>query len=161
LYATNITLAHREWLDANHFRGRARLDLCPASRRGWEWDYLALLFRAEVRSLRGHQGFVIDMAVSPAGDRVATAGPHRTTRLWDARTGEELVLIDPPASLVRFSPDGKRLAGGGNQAGALWDAESGRLLGSLRLERPLRGLDWVEKGQLLAALTSDGDILFL
>jgi WD40 repeat protein/serine/threonine protein kinase len=161
LYATNITLAHDEWLGANLLRGRARLDLCPTSRRGWEWDYLARLFRAEVLNLRGHQGFVLDLAVSPAGDRVATVGLEKTTRLWDARTGEELALLEPFASFTRFSPDGRVIAGIGSQSISMWDAESGRILRSLPIERPLMGLDWVEKGRLLAALGDDGGIAFV
>src|SRR5262249_13862544 len=71
-YATGISLAHREWQVSNPYRARQLLDACPAEQRGWEWRYLDGLFRGDLVSLRGHQGIVRDLAVSPRGDRVVT-----------------------------------------------------------------------------------------
>jgi WD40 repeat protein len=63
---------------------------------------------------------------SPLGD--GTPGP-RTNGVWDAETGELLATTSAVngAGSQTFSPDGKRLAGGGK----IWDAHTGQFLLSL------------------------------
>ncbi len=55
---------------------------------------------------------VYDVCFSPDGKRVATASGDKTVRIWDAQTGDELLILDHPNQVfcVQFSPDGKRLA---------------------------------------------------
>jgi WD40 repeat protein/serine/threonine protein kinase len=161
LYATTISLAHREWQDSNCYRARQILDACPTNLRGWEWYFLDQLFRPELLSLRGHAGPVVGLAISPASDRAATVGVDGTARVWDTRTGLELCHLAPTPARVTFSPDGRRLAGTLRAGVQLWDADTGRRLAGPFAVGPLCALAFEDGGRRLAVLTEDGAVLFL
>ncbi len=74
--------------------------------------------------LAKHEAALTDVAWSPDGTRLATAGGvDQTAIVWDAGTGEELLtLADHPSFVLSlaWSPDGKRFVfsgvkGGGNE----------------------------------------------
>ena len=75
---------------------------------------------------------VRDVAYSPEGTRIATAGFDGTARIWDAQTGHELSKLVGHQGLVvgvAFSPDGARLATTGTDGNILlWDSATGRQL---------------------------------
>jgi WD40 repeat protein len=62
--------------------------------------------------LTGDTKGIQSIAFSPDGHLVATADLDGTARIWDARTGGELRVLDDPAPLdnVAFSPDGRLVA---------------------------------------------------
>jgi hypothetical protein len=68
------------------------------------------------------------VAFSPDGARLATASWDKTARLWDARTGEELLVLKGHTDEVHavcFSPDGTRLAtASADNTARLWDARA-------------------------------------
>jgi WD40 repeat protein len=63
-------------------------------------------------------GPVKTVAWSPDGRRLATGGTDTIGKVWDSRTGKELLLLsghkDSITSMV-WSPDGKRLATGSGE----------------------------------------------
>lgn len=77
----------------------------------WDMPTRRLLGRLE-----GHQGAVLDVAIAPGRNLIATAGADRTVRVWDAKTFKAAwVFKDNPGPVytVAFSPAGDRLAAGG------------------------------------------------
>ena len=90
--------------------------------------------------LRSSQGGWEGVDFSPDGRTLAIAGARGRVELWDISTRKELrELTDPAAagsdvpelSAVRYSPDGKVIAAGGQEANhvTLWSSASGRVIG--------------------------------
>jgi WD40 repeat protein len=77
-----------------------------------------------------HPDRVLSVDFSADGTRMLTAS-ERTVRVWNRTTGaSELALEHPqPVRFAVFSPDGRRIATVAG-AGRLWDATTGRLIGT-------------------------------
>jgi WD40 repeat protein len=80
LYFNRIAEAHLERRFDNILSAEALLDACVPreggiDRRGWEWYYLKRLQHADLLTIpSAHEEFVADMAISPDGQQLATAG---------------------------------------------------------------------------------------
>jgi len=82
----------------------------------------------------GGRGSRQTMAFNPVKDALATAGPDATARIWDARSGRELLRLphDALATAAAFEPKGQWLATSAESGTLyLWDAQSGQLLRSM------------------------------
>lgn len=83
----------------------------------------------ELLQLFGHTGIVKEIDFDAAGKRVATASEDGTARIWDANTGEAILIVEGHADDVLdvvFSPDGKTIATASRDNRALlWDTVSG------------------------------------
>src|SRR5262249_5336337 len=114
----------------------------------------------------GANSSVSSVVFSPDGKRLVTASTSRAkstdqpVKLWDAKTGQEVLTLDVIAHSVSFNRDGKRLAGAsGTAIGAgevrVWDTETGQELLALKggSERVIFSPD----GRLLASGTSGLD----
>jgi WD40 repeat protein len=135
LYTANMSLAEREWNNADTGQVLRLLDRCPAALRRWEWHYLDGLCHAALLTLRGHADRVSAVAYSPDGQRLASASLDGTVRIWDPATGQELHTLRASRGAVHgvAFADGSRLASA-HQEGVvvLWDAATGQQLRTFR-----------------------------
>src|SRR5262249_56914964 len=68
--------------------------------------------------------------------RLASGSDDSTVRVWDVRTGREVLRLQAPKGAVcwgvTFSPDGTRLAANTRGGVTIWDALTGRVVGAFR-----------------------------
>jgi WD40 repeat protein len=133
LYVANMHRIQLELENNSVSAARALLDLYrpgagAEGRPGWEWYYWDRVCHAELHTLKGHKDRVINVAYSPDGALLASAGGDAdgVVKIWDAVTGEELRALHGDEyvfSQVAFSPDGKLLATCGviNGTAKLWE----------------------------------------
>lgn len=89
LYATRVSLAHREWLDGNPSRTRQLLAECPPEKRNWEWNYLDGLTRAEDVAIFAHQ-IPASVEYMPDGISLFTRGTSDSrVSFWNVKSGLE------------------------------------------------------------------------
>jgi WD40 repeat protein len=119
-----------------------------------------------IRVLTGHQGPVRDVAFSPRGERLATAGDEGGLKVWDAVTGQGVIAFGhtapngaaiQPLRKVAFTTEGGLVSASADSTLKTWsyagDWSSHKTLDS-HVNRVL-ALDFSPDGKLLAA--SGGD----
>jgi WD40 repeat protein len=108
--------------------------------------------------LRGHQGWVTNVAFISDGSLLATSGSDGTTRLWRAWTGAEQVA--GRGYFLRFSHDGQRLGGllGGGLAiySVAGEKERRTFRASLSNHYEANMLEISPDGKLLASCHANG-----
>ncbi len=124
------------------------MDLSPPPKPHKRFEFTA------VRTLNGHAGMIVAVALSPDEHRGLSGGWDNTLRLWDLDNGKELAKLQGHTNPVRgvtFTPDGRR-------------AVSASLDGTLRLwdlekKSTIRIFKGHEGSALCVAITPDGNKL--
>jgi WD40 repeat protein len=129
-YASQISLAQRQWEDGNVKNAHDTLNRCQSNLRGWEHEYLHTLFNQNQTTLNGHSKLVTSVAFSPDGTRIVSGSQDTTAKVWDASSGQETLTLEGhsyPVMSVAFSPDGTRIVSGSHdETVKVWDASSGQ-----------------------------------
>jgi WD40 repeat protein len=120
----------------------------------------------EVRVLNGHTQGVNDIAYSPDGKWLASAGKDNLVKLWDTATGAlmgDITAHTDNVAAVAFNPDGTWLASSGASDDAtirLWLPASGELLRVLTGHtQTVYTIAFSPDGKLLASGGKDGLVI--
>ena len=124
------------------------------------WDIAS---QSQAGMLKGAQGTIWTLDVSPDGSRIAAAGEDAAIHIWKlSQPGTATNLRGHERNIwaVRFSPDGKQLASGSfDNTARLWDSVTGEPLKTLRgHEQAVVGLAFSPDGKLLATSGDDSTI---
>ena len=145
--------------------------------RIWDWQS-----GVTIRTLRGERGAgqsgkIFGLAISPDGKTVAAGGwfgpdnilkgPFGDVRLFDVRTGKITAVLkglDYPVYDLAFSPDGGRLAAGGQDGLVkIWETSADSFVPGLSLDADTGHVDKVVfagKDRIAATTTDNGIRLF-
>jgi WD40 repeat protein len=106
--------------------------------------------------IAAHRDLIYDLAFSPDGKHLASAGYDRLIKLWDITSGKEVRTLKDHSDTIyslAFSPDGKLLASAAaDRAVKVWDVAGGKRLYTLSDNTDwVYAVAWSPDGKRLAA----------
>ncbi|MBX9252810.1 AAA-like domain-containing protein [Desmonostoc muscorum CCALA 125] len=113
-----------------------------------------------IRTLKGHQGPVIGVAISPNGQLIASSSGDTTVKLWrrDGTLLKTLQGFKAATGKVKFSPDGELIvASSGDGTIKLW-RQDGTLLKTLKHGVILTPVVFSPDGELIASAADNGTV---
>lgn len=148
------------WRDEGHKAEAKKIALSPngktiasASDSGTVrlWDVET---RKAIAKWVGHTENVGSVCWSGDGERVVSGSWDGTARVWDVKTGKTVLEIKNGHQYVWaviYSPDNTKFATGGENENAvkIWDANTGKLLSTLKQDQSVRSLAWSSDGKKL------------
>ncbi|MGE3806437.1 MAG: protein kinase [Gemmataceae bacterium] len=119
--------------------------------------------KAQEAELRSAQRSIADLALSPDGKLLATAGLDGSVVIWDRvnqRVRHTISAHRPSVRSVAFAPDGKTLASGGDDRHVrVWDVNSGKETAALLGHAAsVRAVAFTPDGKQVASGSSDTTI---
>ena len=169
LYVAHMNLAQAAWEGARAGQTIRLLDLYqPAAGedggsddlRGFEWFYWDRLCHSDLLTLKGHTSWVLGVAFSPDGQRLASASWDGTAKVWNMATGQVSLTLKEHtngATSVAFNADGQRLASSSRDGTVkVYDAVTGQVLLTLkRHAREVNSVAFSPDGQRLVSASWD------
>src|SRR5579864_7055203 len=112
---------------------------------------------------RGQFGFVLNVAWSPDGTRLASGSRNGTVQVWDTKTGKRLFTYRGHSNEVlgvAWSPDGTRIASASRDTTVqVWDASTGKRLLTYRGHtNAVYSVAWSPYGTRIASGGDDGTV---
>jgi WD40 repeat protein len=136
-YLRSVSLAHREWEEANLARADELLTGCREDLRHWEWKYVRRLCSPSATSFKGHR-LPVSVVFSRDGSRLSSLSQGRMV-VWDLATGKmNQSLEQRVGSATALSPDGQfEATADWDGMVTVWDVATGKQV--LSFERSGRG----------------------
>lgn len=111
--------------------------------------------------LEGPGNYILSLAFTPDGDRLASAALDGTVRLWQVSNGALLQDLesDKPITALTFDHDGHILAGSSPLGSIrLWRPDDGALIQEWNAELDAADITFTPDGQFLLWVTMDGTL---
>ncbi|MCI0535562.1 MAG: serine/threonine protein kinase, partial [Verrucomicrobiales bacterium] len=144
--------------------------------RGWEWYLADALSDRSIMSIQAHKGRASALAITPAGDRLASAGDDGVVRIWNAQTGALLSshAAGSPVRTLSWHPNGQLLAAGTSDGRLLeWNLPGGQPSHGTTVQRfndstvselrphegAINAVTWTRDGRRFATAGDDANLI--
>ena len=111
-----------------------------------------------IKTIQAHDGALLDMAIHPNRDEVATTGKSGEIRIWDIQTAKQKMEMQVGASWLNcmcYTPDGNRLVSGSEHTITFWDSITGKEVLSFSANRCVHSMAFSADGRFFAVTGED------